>query len=32
MVQSTQYYWLLETKVDLSDIPDIHAKKVIQVA
>jgi hypothetical protein len=28
----SEYYWLLETKVDLSDSPDIHAKRVIQVA
>jgi hypothetical protein len=28
----SKYYWLLETKVDLSDSPDIHAKRVIQVA
>jgi hypothetical protein len=27
----SEYYWLLETKVDLSDSPDIHAKRVIQV-
>jgi len=27
----SEYYWLLETKVDLSDSSDIHAKKVIQV-
>ena len=28
----SEYYWLLETKVDLSDSPDIHTKRVIQVA
>ena len=28
----SEYYWLLETKVDLSSSPDIHAKRVIQVA
>ena len=28
----SEYYWLLETRVDLSDSPDIHAKRVIQVA
>jgi hypothetical protein len=28
----SEYYWLLETKVDLSDSPDIHTKKIIQVA
>lgn len=27
----SEYYWLLETKVDLSSSPDIHAKGVIQV-
>jgi hypothetical protein len=28
----SEYYWLLETKVDLSDSPDIHTKRLIQVA
>lgn len=28
----SEYYWILETRVDLSNSPDIHAKKVIQVA
>ena len=28
----SEYYWLLETRVDLSGSPDIHAKRVIQVA
>jgi hypothetical protein len=28
----SEYYWLLKTRVDLSNSPDIHAKRVIQVA
>jgi hypothetical protein len=28
----SEYYWLLETIVDLSSSPNIHAKRVIQVA
>ena len=28
----SEYYWLLETQVDLSDSPDIRVKRVIQVA
>src|SRR5215207_3826821 len=28
----SEYYWLLETQVDISGSPDIHAKRIIQVA
>jgi hypothetical protein len=28
----SEYHWLLETRVDLSNSPDIHAKRVIQIA
>lgn len=28
----SEYYWLLETQVDISGSPDIHTKGVIQVA
>ena len=28
----SEYYWLLETQVDISGIPDVHAKRIIQVA
>jgi hypothetical protein len=28
----SEYYWLLEAQVDLSDSPDIRVKRVIQVA
>ena len=28
----SEYYWLLKTRVDLSNSPDIHAKRVIQIA
>ena len=28
----SEYYWLLEIQVDISGSPDIHAKRVIQVA
>jgi hypothetical protein len=28
----SEFYWLLEAKVDISGSPDIHAKRVIQIA
>jgi hypothetical protein len=28
----SEYYWLLGTHVDISGSPDIHAKRIIQVA
>jgi hypothetical protein len=28
----SEYYWILEAKVDVSDNPDIRVKRVIQVA
>jgi hypothetical protein len=27
----SEYYWILETKVDMSSGPEVHAKRVIQV-
>ncbi|MGB7679969.1 MAG: hypothetical protein WBL49_14265, partial [Nitrososphaeraceae archaeon] len=28
----SEYYWLLETHVDISNNPVFHAKKVVQIA
>ena len=28
----SEYYWLLETQVDISNNPVFHAKKVVQIA
>jgi len=27
----SEYYWILETKIDISGKPDIHANRIIQV-
>ena len=30
--RNSEHYWLLETKVDISGAPDVHANKIIQLA
>jgi hypothetical protein len=30
--KNSEHYWLLETKIDISGVPDVRANKIIQIA